>query len=150
MAQLDTNIAMDGIQETIRRLQKADLFTDENLKAILSVGVETMYSSVRSAFVKAGHDNTRPRRTGETLRHFTKARKVSRDKKGVPYMYVTISGKDARNQKYATKGFVLNYGRRTGGKIKADYYWSNAVNATWDAVNKDMTDKAAEIINNAR
>nr|DAT80764.1 MAG TPA: hypothetical protein [Caudoviricetes sp.] len=150
MAQLDTNIAMDGIQETIRQLQKADLFTDDNLKAILSVGVEQMYNSVRSAYIKAGHDNTKPRRTGETLRHFTKARKVSRDKRGVPYMYVTISGKDSRDQKYATKGFVLNYGRRTGGKIKADYYWSNAVQAAWDSVNQAMTDKAAEVINNAR
>ena len=51
---------------------------------------------------------------------------------------------------YGTKGFVLNYGRRTGGKIPADYYWSNAVQATWKRVNEAMTDKAAEIINSNR
>ena len=48
------------------------------------------------------------------------------------------------------EGFALNYGRRTGGKIKADYYWSNAVKSTWDRANKAMTDKAAEIINSNR
>ena len=106
MAQLDIREAQDGIQEAVRQLQKADLFTDENLKPILSTGV--------------------------------------------PYMYVTISGKDSRGQRYGTKGFVLNYGRRTGGKIPADYYWSNAVQATWKRVNEAMTDKAAEIINSNR
>ena len=150
MAQLDIKEAQDGIQEAIRQLQKADLFTDENLKPILSTGTEIMLSSVKSAFVQAGHNNRAERRTGETFQHITKARRISRDKNGVPYMYVTISGKDSRDQKYATKGFVLNYGRRTGGKIKADYYWSNAVQAAWDSVNQAMTDKAAEVINNAR
>ena len=150
MAQLDIREAQDGIQEAIRQLQKADLFTDENLKPILSTGTEIMLSSVKSAFVQAGHNNRSERRTGQTFQHFTKARKVSRDKRGVPYMHVTISGKDSRGQRYGTKGFVLNYGRRTGGKIPADYYWSNAVQATWKRVNEAMTDKAEEIINSNR
>lgn len=150
MAQLDIKEAQDGIQEAIRQLQKADLFTDENLKPILSTGTAIMLSSVKSAFVASGHNNRSERRTGGTFQHFTQARKVSRDKRNVPYMYVTISGKDSRGQRYGTKGFVLNYGRRTGGRIPADYYWSNAVQSTWNAVNKAMTDKAAEIINSKR
>ena len=108
MAQLDIREAQDGIQEAIRQLQKADLFTDENLKPILSTGTEIMLSSVKSAFVQAGHNNRSERRTGQTFQHFTKARKVSRDKRGVPYMYVTISGKDSRGQRYGTKGFVTD------------------------------------------
>lgn len=150
MAQLDIKEAQDGIQEAIRQLNRADLFTDENLKPILTAGTEIMLSSVKSAFVAAGHNNRSERRTGETFQHFTKARRVARDKRNVPYMYVTISGKDSRGQRYGTKGFVLNYGRRTGGKIPADYYWSNAVKAAWEPVNKAMTDKAAEIINSNR
>ena len=109
-----------------------------------------MLTSVKSAFVAAGHNNRSERRTGQTFQHITKARKVARDKRGVPYMYVTINGKDSRGQRYGVKGFVLNYGRRTGGKIPADYYWSNAVQAAWEPVNKAMTDKAAEIINTER
>ena len=150
MAQLDVKVALNGIEDAARQLERADLFTDDNLQAILSVGVAQMYDSVRSAYVQAGHQNNKPRRTGQTYQHITKARKVARDKRGVPYMYVTINGKDSRGQRYGVKGFVLNYGRRTGGKIKADYYWSNAVKATWDQVNKAMTEKVAEIINTER
>ena len=90
MAQLDIREAQDGIQEAIRQLQKADLFTDENLQPILSTGTEIMLSRVKSALVQAGHNNRSERRAGQTFQHFTKARKLSRAKRGVPYMYVTI------------------------------------------------------------
>ena len=47
MAQMDT----DGIEEAIRQLNKADLFTDENVKRMLTAGSEVMLASVKSAFV---------------------------------------------------------------------------------------------------
>ena len=91
MAQMET----DGIEEAIRQLNKADLFTDENVKRMLTAGSEVMLTSVKSAFVASGHNSPgRQRRTGETLRHITKARVVRKDKNGVPYMFVTIHGKD--------------------------------------------------------
>lgn len=140
MADLDVS----GITDTIRQLNKADLFTDENLKEMLTAGADIMLEAVKSAFVEAGHSNvSRARRTGETYRHISKSRSVKKDKHGVPYMQVTISGKDSRKQRYATKGFVLNYGRRTGGKITPDYYWSNAVKNTWQRVNDAMAEVAA-------
>ncbi len=140
MADLDVS----GITDTIRQLNKADLFTDENLKEMLTAGADIMLEAVKSAFVEAGHSNvSRARRTGETYRHISKSRSVKKDKHGVPYMQVTISGKDSRKQRYATKGFVLNYGRRTGGKITPDYYWSNAVKNTWQRVNDAMSEVAA-------
>ena len=104
MAQMET----DGIEEAIRQLNKADLFTDENVKRMLTAGSEVMLTSVKSAFVESGHNNPgRQRRTGETLRHITKARVVRKDKNGVPYMFVTIHGKDKRGQRYGTKGILL-------------------------------------------
>lgn len=140
MADLDVS----GITDTIRQLNKADLFTDENLKEMLTAGADIMLEAVKSAFVEAGHNNvSRARRTGETYRHIRKTRSVKKDKHGVPYMQVTISGKDSRKQRYAIKGFVLNYGRRTGGKITPDYYWSNAVKNTWQRVNDAMAEVAA-------
>lgn len=140
MADLDVS----GITDTIRQLNKADLFTDENLKEMLTAGADIMLEAVKSAFVEAGHSNvSRARRTGETYRHISKSRSVKKDKHGVPYMQVTISGKDSRKQRYAIKGFVLNYGRRTGGKITPDYYWSNAVKNTWQRVNDAMAEVAA-------
>lgn len=145
MAQFDA----DGIEEAIRQLQRADLFVDENVKTLLETGAEIMLESVKSAFIQSGHNNQRERRTGETFHHITRARRVAKDKRGTPYMYVTINGKDRRGQRYGAKGFVLNYGRRRGGKIPADYYWSNAVQSTWQKVNEVMTDKAAELMKNA-
>lgn len=147
MAQLEINIGTDALEDIIRQMQKADLFTDANAKAMLEEGAEVMLSAVKSAFVEAGHNNQKPRRTGETLRHFTRQRSLKKDKHGVPYMQVTINGKDRRGQRYAVKGFVLNYGRRTGGKITGDYYWSAAKKAAWPKVSEAMSAKAAEIIN---
>ena len=143
MAKLETNVGTDNITEVIRRMEKADLFTDENLKEMLTVGADIMLDAVKSAFVETGHNNiSRKRRTGETYRHITKTRSVKKDKHGVPYMQVTINGKDSRSQRYGVKGFVLNYGRRTGGKITADYYWSNAVKNAWQRVNDAMAEVA--------
>lgn len=144
MAQLETNSGSDNITEVIRRMEKADLFTDENLKEMLTAGAGIMLDAVKSAFVTAGHNSVgRARRTGETYRHIAKTRNVKKDKHGVPYMQVTINGKDSRNQRYGDKGFVLNYGRRTGGRITADHYWSNAVKNTWQRVNDSMAEVAA-------
>lgn len=147
MAEFEINVGTESVEEAIRQMQKADLFTNANVKAMLETGADVMLGAVKSAFVEAGHANQRPRRTGQTLRHFTRQRSVKKDKNGVPYMQVTINGKDSRGQRYAVKGFVLNYGRRTGGKIPADFYWSNAKKAAWPRVNAAMSDKAAEIIN---
>lgn len=143
MAQFDYS----GIDEAIRQLAKADLFTDENIKRMLTAGTETLYQAIKSAFVASGHNNPgRPRRTGETFQHIASSRRVRKDREGTPYMFVTIRGKDRRGQRYGTKGFVLNYGRRNGGKIPADYYWSAAVHNTWQQVNDKMADVAAEIL----
>ena len=49
MAQMET----DGIEEAIRQLNKADLFTDENVKRMLTAGSEVMLTSVKSAFAAA-------------------------------------------------------------------------------------------------
>ena len=145
MATLDTDVGLSGVKEAIRQLEKADLYTDENIKAMLNAGTEAMLQAVKSAFVQAGHN--RPgvdRRTGETYRHITRSRAVKKDKSGIPYMQVTLSGKDSRGQRYGTKAFVLNYGRRKGGRIAADYYWSNAVKNAWKTANDAMSDVAAQ------
>lgn len=139
MAELDVS----GITETIRQLNKADLFTDENLKDMLTVGADIMLDAVKSAFIEAGHNNiSLKRRTGETYRHIVRRTKLRRDKHGDPYMVVSVAGKDSRGQKYGTKAFVLNYGRRTGGKIPADFYWSRAKQNAWPKVNDAMAEVA--------
>lgn len=137
-------------QDIIKELKADRLFTDTNLKTILSAGADVLLDSVKSAYVAAGHN----RRTGETYRHIVRPNTVKRDKQDVPYMVVTLRGKDARQQPYNIKGFVLNYGRksrnlwkRRGGAIKADHYWSQAIKAARAASNEAMRKEAINILN---
>lgn len=137
MAKID----FSGTDEAVRLLKKSDLFTDDNIKRLLVAGTKVLYNDISSAFIAGNHI-----RTGATMRHLTRSRKISRDKHDVPYMYVTVTGKDERGQKYNIKAFTMNYGRRHGGKIPATYYWSNAVQSAWQKANDKMADEAAEIL----
>ena len=137
-------------QDIIKELKADRLFTDTNLKTILSAGADVLLDSVKSAYVAAGHN----RRTGETYRHIVRPNTVKRDKQDVPYMVVTLRGKDARQQPYNIKGFDLNYGRksrnlwkRRGGAIKADHYWNQAIKAARAASNEAMRKEAINILN---
>lgn len=137
-------------QDIIKELKADRLFTDTNLKTILSAGADVLLDSVKSAYVAADHN----RRTGETYRHIVRPNTVKRDKQDVPYMVVTLRGKDARQQPYNIKGFVLNYGRksrnlwkRRGGAIKADHYWNQAIKAARAASNEAMRKEAINILN---
>ena len=137
-------------QDIIKELKADRLFTDTNLKTILSAGADVLLDSVKSAYVAAGHN----RRTGETYRHIVRPNTVKRDKQDVPYMVVTLRGKDARQQPYNIKGFVLNYGRksrnlwkRRGGAIKSDHYWNQAIKAARAASNEAMRKEAINILN---
>lgn len=137
-------------QDIIKELKADRLFTDTNLKTILSAGADVLLDSVKSAYVAAVHN----RRTGETYRHIVRPNTVKRDKQDVPYMVVTLRGKDARQQPYNIKGFVLNYGRksrnlwkRRGGAIKADHYWNQAIKAARAASNEAMRKEAINILN---
>lgn len=137
-------------QDIIKELKADRLFTDTNLKTILSAGADVLLDSVKSAYVAAGHN----RRTGETYRHIVRPNTIKRDKQDVPYMVVTLRGKDVRQQPYNIKGFVLNYGRksrnlwkRRGGAIKADHYWNQAIKAARAASNEAMRKEAINILN---
>lgn len=145
MAELDVRESQAALADAIKQLKEKNLFTDENAEAILSPAADEMLASAKSAFIQSGHSNNKPRRTGKTLSAFMRAKKVYRDKNKAPYMFVSLKGTDKRGQRYGAKAFVLNYGRRTGGKIPADYYLSNAVKATRPRVNQMMIDKIEEI-----
>lgn len=145
MARFETQSGLAAITQAINRLKENNLFSDENVTEILGVGADEMLASAKSAFIASGHNNTKPRRTGETLKAFVRSRKTFKDKRGVPYMFVTLEGTDRRGQRYGAKAFILNYGRRKGGKITADYYLSNAARSVRPKVNQSMAEKAEEI-----
>ena len=130
------------LSRSIRQMEAADLFTEDNIKRVLQVGVETLEEPLPAAFTQAGHN-----RTGATRSHITHSRKVRRGKRdNVPYMFVTITGEDKRGQRYGTKAFVLNYGRRKGGRIPASHWWNNSVAERWPAVERAMVTEIAKIV----
>lgn len=136
-----------GISTAVKALEKADLFTDENMKKMLDAGSEVMLTAIKEGLVQAGHNNPGRRyRTGETLRHITRDKAVKRNKKDIPYMSIKVVGEDSRRQRYGTKAAVLDIGRRTGGKIQGDAYWRNAQKNAWDKVNSTMQEVATEIL----
>lgn len=145
MAEFGVRESQAALAQSIKRLKEKNLFTDENAEAILLPAADEMLASAKSAFIQSGHSNTKPRRTGGTLKAFMRSKKVFRDKNKSPYVFVSLKGSDKRNQRYGAKAFVLNYGRRVGGKIPADYYLSNAVKATRPRVNQMMIEKIEEI-----
>lgn len=145
MARFETQSALAALSQAVDHLKENNLFSDENVTEILSVGADEVLASAKSAFIASGHNNTKPRRTGETLKAFVRSRKTFKDKRGVPYMFVTLEGTDRRGQRYGAKAFILNYGRRKGGKITADYYLSNAARSVRPKVNQRMAEKAEEI-----
>lgn len=149
MALIDSSGWDAAIAQCTRALKSANLFTDENAQAIIEPAADVVKNKVKSAFIAAGHDNQKPRRTGETAKAFIRSPKLEHEKKsGAPYMVVTLDGKDSRGQRYGAKAFVLNYGRRRrGGIIKADYYLTNAARAVAPQVGQMMVKKAEEIYN---
>ena len=147
MAQLEVRESQAALAQSIKRLKEKNLFTDENAAEILLPAADEMLSSAKSAFIQSGHSNAKPRRTGGTLKAFMRSKKVFRDKNKAPYVFVSLEGSDKRGQRYGAKAFVLNYGRRAGGRIAADYYLSNAVKATRPRVNQMMIEKIKEILN---
>lgn len=147
MAMLESNVKA---QDVIKELKADRLFDDSNLKRILSAGADVLRKNVRSAYVAAGHN----RHIDGTYAHIVRPNTVKRDKQDIPYMVVTVRGRDDRNQPYNIKAFVLNYGRkrrakwkRNGGAIRADYYWTKAVKAARDASNAAMQQEAIKILN---
>lgn len=140
MATMETS---GDLQRVLR--QQADALDDATIKTALEAGASMLELAVKRAFVAAGH--YRPgvaSRTGETLAHITHTRRVKRDKDKNPYLEVTVPGADARQQRYGVKAFVLNYGRRRGGIIKPDWYWSTAVKNNRDRVDNAMAEIIAE------
>lgn len=147
MAQIDSTNWDAAVTQCVRNLKSANLFTDENAQAIIEPAIEVVLVKAKTAFITAGHDNRKPRRTGGTAKAFTRSKTLQHEKKGgAPYMVVTLTGEDARDQRYGAKAFVLNYGRRRrGGIIKADYHLTNAARAVAPTVGAMLVSKAEEI-----
>ena len=130
-----------GIASSVRALRQADLFSDEAGKDMLYAGGKVLCDAGTAAVRRSHHV-----RTGQLASSIRMKKTVKKDRSGNRYVDVTAEGKTKRGVRHAEKGFVLNYGRRTRGKIRGDHYWTDAVSQAEPAVGKAMQDAADRIL----
>ena len=135
-----------GLDAAIKQLARADLFDDEARERILRAGAEAMTGALKQAARK--HT-----RTGQLVASIKADAKIRTYKDGTPYIIVSPTGSARRDSKHkapvrnAVKGFVVNYGRRTRGRIVADRFWTAAADAAAPAVLAAMQAEAEKITN---
>lgn len=139
MAKFDPDTT--GIESAVRALRRADLFTDEAEAKMLDAGGQVLEQAIAAAVRRSHHV-----RTGQLVSSIKRSSTVKKDKHGTPYITVTAVGKTRKGMRHAVKGFVLNYGRRTRGRIRADHFWTDAAEKATPAVEKAMQDAADRIL----
>ena len=135
------NFNSAGVTETIKALERANLFDDDAAGQLLERGSELFVGTVRQEMERA------PYRLGSLLQKVArKGKTVKRDKNGDPFVTVTINGKNRRGERNATVAFVLNYGRRKEfGEIAPSHFWERAKQQTAEALPQAYADAAEEI-----
>lgn len=119
------NLLSTGAEETIRALQKADLFDDDAAARLLNAAGALFVDNVREEM-----ERTRFRLSAIAQRVRLKGT-VRRDREDRPYVSVTIDGKNRRGERNATVAFALNYGRRKEfGEIEPSHFWWKAKQQT--------------------
>lgn len=118
------NVSVDGMDEAFRDLQRADLWTDDNLSELLDAAADEIKENVVSNIKSSRF------RIAAFAKKVTKKSNAHpmRDKNGNPYTNITVSGKDGKGTSIGTILFVLNYGRQKKyGQITGDYFWTRGV-----------------------
>lgn len=114
--------SVEGMDDLIKAMQKADLFDEKTQADLLDVGTRHLMDAIQE---EAGRSSYQLKRISNKL---SRSRVVKVDKLGDYYKMVTVSGKNERGERNATVAFVLNYGRQEEyGKIEGSYYWTRAV-----------------------
>lgn len=131
----------DGFDVALGELARADLFTDENITAILHAGAEVMVDEVRKEMQRAPLN----------ISHLTgKIRYKSgfkRYKDGTPYVTVTAMGKNKTGDSNSVILFVLNYGRsKKYGYIPPSLFWTKAAATAEPKITAAMQAAADKIL----
>lgn len=129
---------VDGLATLIQELEQDKLYGDEVAEEILFAMADEMVAEAKSEMAKS------PFRLDRISEKVGYSKRISSDKKGVKFVRVGISGKNARGEDNALVAFVLNYGRSEKyGEIKGGYFWTRATRQV-KARAKDIAEKKAE------
>lgn len=130
---------VDGLDELIRSLEKANLFDEETSQEMLFTAGDIFAEEVKTQMSKS------PFHLADLAKHVTFQRKVKANKYGDPFIRVTINGKNAKGQRNAAVAFVLNYGRdKKFGQITGGYFWTVAKEKAKEKISKALQEIAAK------
>jgi len=134
-------LVVDGVDEAIRALEKADLYDEEAQKELLFTGADVIAESIQEQVSKSRFD----------IRHLVKrikrSNKVKTLKNGDRACAVTVSGKNKHGVRNSVILFVLNYGRRKQyGQIVGEYFWTRGTKNAEKKVQEVVEAKASEIL----
>ena len=117
----EDTLSFEGMDELIRRMEKADILDDDTLGEMLFSGADDMVASINEAMDKSRFS------LADYKGCVSYTRKVKRDKQKVPYVVVSPRGKNRHGVSRGVVLFVLNYGRhKRKGYFYGDFFWTIA------------------------
>lgn len=132
---------VDGLDEAIRSLEKANLFDEETVQEMLHAAADIFVEEVQSEMMRS------PFRLADTAKKVKYNKKIKFDKYGDPFVRVTVNGKNEKGQRNAAVVFVLNYGRdKAFGQITGGYFWTVAKEKAKVKISKRLQEIANNIL----
>jgi len=124
---------VDGLDEAIRSLEKANLFDDETVQEMLFAAGDIFVDEVKAEMAKA------PFNLADIANKVKYSKKIKKSKYGDPFVRVTVNGKNEKGQRNAVVAFVLNYGRdKIFGQITGRYFWTTAKEKAKEKISKKL------------
>lgn len=132
------NVKIEGMDELILTLQKADIFDEDTQKEMLNAGADIIISNISDEMIRSHFT------IGHLTNKLTKT-KIKKNKYGEPQMTVTVKGKNLTGARNATILFVLNYGRsKKYGEIIGDYFWTKGTKKSEKEIQNRLEEIAKE------
>lgn len=136
------NLQIEGLDQMIANLQRADLFSEDTQREMLDAAGEIMKDCICREIAKSNFQIT------QLQRNVSVSSKIKRNKNGDPYISVSVKGKNKEGERYATILFVLNYGRaKKYGQITGGYFWTKGVVAAQAQVQKKLEEIVKQKLN---
>lgn len=127
------NLQITGLNETIQTLKGMAMFDDDMQRELLYAAGDIVARELWERARTSGFD------FGGYKNKIKYSKKIKRDKNDLPYITVTVSGKNEHGTRRATIVFVANYGRsKEYGEIKATYFWTRGSETAGKLVAKEF------------
>lgn len=138
------SFSVEGLDDVIRSLEKADLFTPENAAEMVNAGAEVVKEHLGRELQASSFD------IGKHAGKLTYSKRAKRGRNGDYYTSITAKGNAGSGQRLATVLFVLNYGRsQKYGQIQGGYFWTRGTKNAEDPATAAVEAVAEKLLREA-